>query len=277
MPRKKTSERTDAPYRIKAVAALTGVSRETIRYYINEGLLPPPVKSARNMGWYTDRHVELLRLIQKLQAERFLPLKAIKAVFEGADEADFSVPQQRAFDEMRRHIATEHRDLPLAGSFDALAARMGLSAWETGELKRCGIGANGEATLSDLEISRQWIAIRDAGFNLERGFSPADLMYFQDVVEIAFRTELSLFRRRVGEIDERDSAKVIDVVIPALNRIFEVLHQRRVAAFLEARASGQTMDAAAASTEPVRRPEPAAHADSGRASRKSRVRTTAPS
>jgi len=277
MPRKKASDRTDAPYRIKAVAALTGVSRETIRYYINEGLLPPPVKSARNMGWHTDRHVELLRLIQKLQAERFLPLKAIKAVFEGADEADFSVPQQRAFDEMRRHIATEHRDLPLAGSFDALASRMGLSAWETGELKRCGIGTNGEATLSDLEISRQWIAIRDAGFNLERGFSPADLMYFQDVVEIAFRTELSLFRRRVGEIDERDSAKVIDVVIPALNRIFEVLHQRRVAAFLDARASGQTMDAAAASTEPARRPEEAAPAGSGRASRKSRGRTAASS
>ena len=96
MPRKKASERTDAPYRIKAVAALTGVSRETIRYYINEGLLPPPVKSARNMGWYTDRHVELLRLIQKLQAERFLPLKAIRAVLDGeAPEAKAFTPAQR--------------------------------------------------------------------------------------------------------------------------------------------------------------------------------------
>ena len=47
---------------------------------VNEGLLPPPVKTAHNMGWYSEQHVETLKLIQRLQRERFLPLKAIKSL-----------------------------------------------------------------------------------------------------------------------------------------------------------------------------------------------------
>ena len=68
---------------------------QAIHFYIQQGLLPPGRKTGRNMAWYTEEHVERLHLIKKLQHERFLPLKAIKALFDGEDGV-FS-PRQHAF------------------------------------------------------------------------------------------------------------------------------------------------------------------------------------
>lgn len=232
MPRYKNEARPDAPYRIKDLSEKSGVSREAIRFYINEGLLPPAHKTAHNMGWYTERHVELLALIQKLQTERFLPLKAIKVLLKGGNGFDFTEAQTLAFDEMRRRIAIENRDVKVSDDPARLAAELGLSRWEQKELRDLGIAANGEATLSDIEITRQWIAIRDAGLSLERGFSPRDLQFMKDVVEIVLRTELGIFNKRIVEINNLEAAKVVDIVIPALNRIFSLLHERRVAEFV---------------------------------------------
>lgn len=46
---------------------LTGFSRATIGFYIKEGLLPPPEKSAKNMAYYNEKFISRLKLIQKLK------------------------------------------------------------------------------------------------------------------------------------------------------------------------------------------------------------------
>ncbi len=35
----------------------TGVGRETIRFYIREGLLPQPTRPSRNVAWYDESFV----------------------------------------------------------------------------------------------------------------------------------------------------------------------------------------------------------------------------
>jgi DNA-binding transcriptional MerR regulator len=82
-------------YRMKDLCDATGLPRQAIHFYIQQGLLPSGRKTGRNMAWYTEEHLERLHLIKKLQHERFLPLKAIKALFDGEDGV-FS-PRQHAF------------------------------------------------------------------------------------------------------------------------------------------------------------------------------------
>jgi DNA-binding transcriptional MerR regulator len=65
----------------------SGVGRETIRYYIREGLLPEPERRARNVAVYSDAHVERLGTIKRLQEERFLPLEVIRRVLDGDPSA----------------------------------------------------------------------------------------------------------------------------------------------------------------------------------------------
>ncbi len=66
--------------RMSELVAASGVSKETIHFYLREGLLPRPKKTRRNMAYYDDEHLERLKLIRRLQTEKYLPLEVIKRV-----------------------------------------------------------------------------------------------------------------------------------------------------------------------------------------------------
>ncbi|HEU5433466.1 MAG TPA: MerR family transcriptional regulator, partial [Thermomicrobiales bacterium] len=53
-----------------------GVSVRTVRYYISEGLLPPPVGSGPK-SYYTRSHFDRLRAIGRMRAN-YLPLREIR-------------------------------------------------------------------------------------------------------------------------------------------------------------------------------------------------------
>ena len=53
-------------YTIQELSELTGFSRRTIRYYIQEGLLEPPAGRGRG-GFYYDSHLKKLSKIRQLQ------------------------------------------------------------------------------------------------------------------------------------------------------------------------------------------------------------------
>jgi len=52
----------------------------TVRYYLAQGLLPPPMKLSANRFLYDERHVEIVRLIRLFRARRGLSLEAIRAL-----------------------------------------------------------------------------------------------------------------------------------------------------------------------------------------------------
>ena len=60
-----------------------GVSVRTVRYYIAEGLLPPPL-SAGPRAAYTAEHLDRLRLIARLK-DAYLPLREIRRRLRGLD------------------------------------------------------------------------------------------------------------------------------------------------------------------------------------------------
>lgn len=78
------------------------MSVATIKFYIREGLLPPPtLKTGRTMGYYDQAYLERLRLIRRLREEHFMPLRAIRLLLE------------------------ERGDRPLSADESALLARVG--------------------------------------------------------------------------------------------------------------------------------------------------------
>ncbi len=73
-------------YTIQELAERCGVTPRTIRFYIEEGLLPPPLQEGR-IGLYTDEHVERLELIRRLK-EAFLPLRQIHRLVNSLSSAE---------------------------------------------------------------------------------------------------------------------------------------------------------------------------------------------
>ena len=53
-------------YAIGELAALSGISRRTVRYYVQEGLIPPPLGLGRG-NHYTSDHLEQLLRVKSMQ------------------------------------------------------------------------------------------------------------------------------------------------------------------------------------------------------------------
>jgi DNA-binding transcriptional MerR regulator len=64
---------------IQELANEAGVTTRTIRYYVEQGVLPPPDRG--RPAEYTDEHVHLLDLIRQLK-EQFLPLEEIRDMMQ---------------------------------------------------------------------------------------------------------------------------------------------------------------------------------------------------
>lgn len=58
--------KTEARYAIGELATLGGVSRRTVRYYVQEGLIPPPLGVGRG-NHYGAEHLERLLRVKALQ------------------------------------------------------------------------------------------------------------------------------------------------------------------------------------------------------------------
>jgi len=71
-------------YSLQELTRAANVSVRTVRYYIAEGLLPPPV-SAGARSFYGESHLDRLRLIGLLK-DSFLPLKEIRRRLTGLDD-----------------------------------------------------------------------------------------------------------------------------------------------------------------------------------------------
>ena len=65
----------EAKYTIDDLCDLTGISRRTIRYYVQEGVIDPPAGRGRG-GFYYDSHLKKLQQIKSLQ-EKGMSLIAI--------------------------------------------------------------------------------------------------------------------------------------------------------------------------------------------------------
>ncbi|MBA4333796.1 helix-turn-helix domain-containing protein [Bosea sp. (in: a-proteobacteria)] len=87
---------------IGALAERAGVKVETIRYYEQVGLLPPPERSEGNQRRYGRRHVERLAFIKHARDLGFA-VEAIRALLRLSDNPAMACDEAHA-------IAVAHRD-----------------------------------------------------------------------------------------------------------------------------------------------------------------------
>lgn len=229
----------ESAYRIAEVVRRSGVTKETIHFYMREGLLPPPRKTARNAAFYSDEHLHRLRLIRSLREEHLLPIKAIKNLLIDQPDLQFSVEQFATLQALRRLKLNDLRRQKsgnVAVTVGELAKELRLTESELEELREIELltAAEGEALdANEAECLRLWTLVRDSGINAEKGFSPRDIHYIDQAAKLLFEREVSLFKDRVHQMSPAEIDSLLHTVIPAVDRLLAIRHERMISALLE--------------------------------------------
>ncbi len=210
----------------------TGVGRESIRYYIREGLLPEPERTARNVAWYDESFVERISLIKKLQKERYLPLAVIKGIV-GQDQALSAEETRTLLDLDGKLVPAADRDgVARSEKLSTVAKRVGLRGTEIRELAQVGVveitTRDGEQWLEGnaLEIVELWARLRKAGYVSGLDFGPRELSVYVQFVEWLSREELRIFASHVtGRVDVDRARSMAEEGIACVNRMLGLLRE----------------------------------------------------
>ena len=108
------SNRDERCYSIAELAERGGVTRRTVRYYVQRGLLPTPLGTGRGPH-YTAAHLERLIHIRQLQ-ERGVPLAEVAAQLDGVPQTPVSAPEAPAERRTSLRAASPHV-LPEGGTW----------------------------------------------------------------------------------------------------------------------------------------------------------------
>lgn len=217
--------------RMRELEKASGVGRETIRYYIREGLLPEPSRVSRNSAFYSDDHIHRLRAIKRMQEERFLPLAVIRALLESEDGDRWLAPE--AFPMLDSMLAARLGDnaarVPLAqlveqmtGGQKAVDSLLGINM----------IAADAAGTVSarDATIARSISDLAEIGFTEDLGFADEQMRFYMDFIEWVTNQEMRLFlERTAGQVGE---AKALDMAERGVSVVNELLSQLRTRALL---------------------------------------------
>lgn len=219
--------------KMKELESRTGVGREAIRFYIREGLLPEPEKPKRNVAIYSDAHVNRIRLIRKLQDERFLPLSEIRTLVDALN-GDEGTPlnfQGLEFQLAARLGANSLAPRSVRDLIDQSSLEKDdLDILCSNELVQIYETKNGP-TLSgqDAKIALLWADLQDAGFDAEFGYGPEVLNRYKSAAEdIADEEVEQFFDRLLGTRTTGDAAQLAEAGLEIVEQIFSIFHTKAV-------------------------------------------------
>jgi len=229
--------------KMSELAQRSGVSAGTIKHYLREGLLGSQgdvLRTSRNMAYYPEGFVDRVRLIKRLQEERFMPLRVIRDVMA-------SDPERAA-----RMIELQDRILELVAEQDedAPARRLSRSAArETYDMPR-----NVLERLEELEVltpnargyDRDDVAIIEAisrfragGYEEAIGFTVYDTLRYREALAPLVAEEVSvLLARLAGEVDVERALEIITSGVEPLRNLIGAMHSKLLLAELRRQRAG---------------------------------------
>ena len=217
--------------RMRELAEASGVPAPTIKHYLREGLLPEPVKTSRNMAYYPPEFVERIRLIKRLQEERFLPLKAIKNVLD--EDPDRAKAMLELGDQILERALAGERSRTSAAE---VRKRYGVPKEvldRLAELEVLTPNSRGYSP-SDITIIEAISRFRAGGYDEQIGFTVYDTIRYKSALEELVRQEVDVVMDRLaGEVPPERVVAMLEAGAEPLKDLIAALHTKLMVAELE--------------------------------------------
>ena len=210
----------DGMLKMSELAERSGVSAGTIKHYLREGLLGEGddiVRTSRNMAYYPPEYVERIRLIKRLQEDRFMPLRVIK------DRIVERAVEQRESERVSAAEARRRYEIP-RNVLDRLA--------ELGVLTPSPRGYDAD----DVKIIEAISRFRASGYDEQLGFTVFDTLRYRDALEPLVQEEVrTLLDRLAGEVEIERAVEIIAAGAEPLRDLIGAMHSKLLLAELRRR------------------------------------------
>jgi DNA-binding transcriptional MerR regulator len=236
------AERAEGLLKMSELAEQSGVSAGTIKHYLRERLLPEPVKTSRNMAYYPADFVERLRLIKRLQEERFMPLRVIREVMRNDPERveamieledrliDSALAAREGGRTSRAEVVRTYA-LP-RNVLDRLA--------EIGVLTPTARGYDAD----DVQIIAAIARFRAGGYDEAIGFTVYDTLRYREALTPLVAEEVRvLLDRLAGEVEVDRAVEILGSGVEPLRELIGAMHSKLLLAELRRQRGAGEADA----------------------------------
>lgn len=220
--------------KMSQLAERSGVSAGTIKHYLREGLLGDQadvVRTSRNMAYYPPDFVDRIRLIKRLQEERFMPLRVIRDALRDDPERlaalieleDRIIERATAQGEQTRtsHAEVDERyDVP-HNVLERMRAIGVLTPTERGY------------DADDVAIVEAISRFRAGGFEEAIGFTVYDTIRYREALQPLVEEEVgTLLHRLAGRVDPDRAVEIVASATDPLRELIGALHSKLLLAEL---------------------------------------------
>jgi DNA-binding transcriptional MerR regulator len=223
--------------RMGELAEASGVPAPTIKHYLREGLLPEPVKTSRNMAYYPPEFVDRIKLIKRLQEERFMPLKAIKSVLD--DDPERANAMLELEDRILDRALARERSRTSASE---VRKRYGVPKEvldRLAELEVLTPTSRGYSP-SDVTIIEAISRFRAGGYDEQIGFTVYDTLRYKTAIEELVSEEVDMVMNRLaGEVSPERVVEMLEAGAQPLQDLIAALHTKLMVAELERHRAGR--------------------------------------
>lgn len=211
----------------------TGVSGATIRYYIKEGLLPPPAeKTSKNMAYYDISMVEKVKAIKELQSSRFLPLKVIKDMIS---EVSFSRDENQT-DELIIQILEKRNEGKRKTREELL--NEGIAEVEIDNYLKLGIITpdldQGVQYFNDYDVDLIYLLDKARKSGIDASMLPTSiLLAYVNALREMMRLELQMFRKSVVPRATHNLEEITENAVDLSEELIITLRRKLLVPMLE--------------------------------------------
>jgi DNA-binding transcriptional MerR regulator len=219
---------TTGMLKMSELAERSGVSAGTIKHYLREGLLGPGEeikRTSRNMAYYPEEFVERIRLIKRLQEDRFMPLRLIREMI--AEE-----PERAA-----RMLEIEDRILERAIEASEVGRTSRARVRETYDLPDNVLHRLEELSIltpnsrgydgDDIQIIEAISRFRASGYEEAIGFTVYDTIRYRDALQPLVEEEVAvLLGRLAGQVEVDRAVEIISSGAQPLRDLIGAMHSK---------------------------------------------------
>jgi DNA-binding transcriptional MerR regulator len=220
--------------KMSELAERSGVSAGTIKHYLREGLLGSDdevLRTSRNMAYYPAQFVDRVRLIKRLQEERFMPLRVIRELMQS--DPDRAARLIELEDRILDH-AIEARETKRVSRADVRATydvpqNVLQRLEEIGVLTPNSRGYDADDVAIIEAISR----FRAGGYEEAIGFTVYDTLRYRKALEPLVEDEVRvLLDRLAGKVEVDRAVEIIASGADPLRELIGAMHAKLLLAEL---------------------------------------------